>query len=324
LDVRLGRSGLSNDQGKTKMRKLLLSLLAVASLAAAGAVADLARPAAAASQTVTITKTGYNPTAVSIQVGDSVLFANSDTIAHTVTFKTTTGVKCPATPLVVQAGQSASCTFSTAGKFSFSDPAGKGKNFRGTVTVATPLGTTLAVTPKTLAYGRKVTISGALTSKQAGQPLQVQALQCGATAPTKLANVTTTTGGAFTYQAQPLKNTAYSVQSKGLTSTSVSTSVMPRLRLAKVGRHKYTLMISAGDSFAGKYATFQRFRKSTHRWVKVKRVLLQANTTGVAPTVITSAAFRSGIRAGVRIRATLGAKQVGSCYLAGRSNTIRS
>lgn len=306
------------------MRKLLLSLLAVASLAAAGAAADLARPAATASQTVTISKTGYKPTAVSIQVGDAVLFANSDTVAHTVTFKTTTGVKCPALPLVVQAGQSASCTFSTAGKFSFSDPAGKGKNFRGTVTVATPLGTTLAVTPKTLAYGRKVTVSGALTSKLSGQPLQVLALQCGATAPTKLANVTTTTGGAFTYVAQPLKTTAYSVQEKGLTSTSVTTTVMPRLRLGKIGKHRYSLHVSAGDSFAGKYATFQRFRKATKRWVKVRRVLLQANATGVAPTVVTSAAFRSGIKSGVKVRVTLGQKQVGSCYLAGRSNTIRS
>jgi plastocyanin len=306
------------------MRKLLLLLLAVASLAAAGAAAERARPAATASQTITISKSGYKPTAVSILTGDAVLFANGDTVAHTVTFKTATGVKCPAVPLVVQAGQSASCTFSTAGKFSFSDPAGKGKTFKGTVTVSTPLATTLAVTPAAVAYGRKVTLAGALASKQSGQSLQVLALQCGATAPAKLANITTTTGGAFTYQAQPLKGTAYTVQSKGLTSTAVSAAVKPSLRLGKVAKHKYSLHVSAGDSFAGKYATFQRYKKSTKRWVKVKQVLLQANATGVAPTVITSAAFRSGIRSGVRVRVTLGPKQVGSCYLAGTSNTIRS
>ena len=111
---------------------------------------------------------------------------------------------------------------------------------------------------------------------------------------------------------------------KNGTSPSVTATVLPRLRLGKVARHKYSLHISAGDSFAGKVATFQRYRSSTKRWVKVRRVLLQANTTGVAPTVITSAAFRSGIKAGVRVRVTLGQKQVGSCYLAGRSNTIRS
>ena len=306
------------------MSKLLLFLLAVASLATAGVVAGLARPAATASQTVTISKTGYKPTAVSIFTGEAVTFANSDTASHTVTFKTTTGVKCPAVPLVVAAGQSATCTFSTAGKYNFSDPAGKGKTFRGTVTVATPLATSLALTPKTVPYGRKVALTGVLASKQSGQVLQVLALQCGANGPTKLANVTTTTGGAFTYQAQPLKGTAYSVQNKGVTSTSVSASVLPRLRLGKVAKHKYSLHISAGDSFAGKVATFQRFKKSTKRWVKVKRVVLQANTTGVAPTVITSAAFRSGIKSGVRVRVTLGQKQVGSCYLASRSNTIRS
>ncbi len=58
--------------------------------------------------------------------------------------------------------------------------------------------------------------------------------------------------------------------------------------------------------------------------MKVKRVLLRANRTGVAPTVITSAKFRSRIKAGLRVRVVLGQTQVGSCYLAGRSNTIRS
>jgi plastocyanin len=306
------------------MRKFLLLLIAVASLAAAGAIADLARPAATASQTITISKTGYKPTAVSIMTGDTVVFTNTDTVAHTVVFKTTTGVKCTATPLAVPAGQSASCTFSSAGKFNFSDATGKGKNFRGTVTVSTPLATTLTVAPKTVPYGRKVTLAGALTSKLSGQQLQVLALQCGATAPTKLTNVTTTTGGAFTYQAQPLKRTAYSVQNKGVTSVSVSAAVLPRLQLGKVAKHKYSLHISAGDSFAGKYATFQRYKSSTKRWVKVKRVLLQANATGIAPTVITSAAFRSGIRGGVKVRVTLAKAQVGTCYLAGKSNTIRS
>jgi hypothetical protein len=224
----------------------------------------------------------------------------------------------------VQAGQSATCSFSSAGKFNFSDPAGKGKNFKGTVTVAAPLTTSFSVTPKAVPYGRKVALAGALSSKLSGQSVQVLALQCGATKATALGNVTTTTGGAFTFQAQPLKATAYSAKLKNGTSPSATVTVLPRLRLGKVARHKYSLHISAGDSFAGKLATFQRFRSSTKRWVKVRRVLLRANTSGVAPTVITSAAFRSGLKAGVRVRVTLGKAQVGSCYLAGRSNTIRS
>jgi plastocyanin len=305
------------------MRKLLVLLLAVGSFAAAGAVADTAR--SAATQTVKITRTGYVPASVSITVGDAVVFANSDTVAHTVDFKTTTGMHCSsALPLVIQPAKSASCTFSSAGKFTFSDPANKGKRFRGTVTVSPPLTSSLTVTPKTVVYGRKVTLAGKLASQLAGQSVDVLGQQCGATTSTRLGTVTTTTGGAFTFPTQPLKQTAYTVKLKNLTSSPVTVQVKPLLRLGKVARHRYTLTVSAAQSFAGKYAVFQRYRRATKRWVRVKRVLLQANTTGVAPTVITSARFRSRIRAGLRVRVALSQAQVGSCYVAGRSNTIRS
>jgi hypothetical protein len=56
----------------------------------------------------------------------------------------------------------------------------------------------------------------------------------------------------------------------------------------------------------------------------VKRVTLKKSTAGTAPTVITSAKFRSRVRTGLRVRVTLGSKQVTPCYAAGRSNTIRS
>jgi plastocyanin len=307
------------------MRKLLVLLLAVGSLAAAGAVADGARSAAAATQTVKITHTGYVPAAVSIVLGDSVDFMNGDTVAHTVDFKTTTGMSCTqALPLVIQPGTSASCGFSTTGKFTFSDPANKGKNFRGTVTVAPPLTSSLTVVPKTVVYGRKLTLAGKLASQQAGQSVEILAQMCGASVSTRLANVTTTTGGAFTYSPQPSKLTAYAVKLKNLTSGSVTAKVKPLLRLSRVARHQFTLTVTAAQSFAGKYATFQRYRRGIKRWRTVRRVLLQANTTGVAPTVITSAKFRSRIKARLQVRVLLGQGQVGSCYVAGRSNTIRS
>ena len=143
------------------MRKLPLLLLAAAFLAAAVATADRASTAATASQTVTITHTGYKPTSVSIAVGDAVAFSNGDTVAHTVDFKSTTGMHCGvALPLVLQAGQSASCTFSSTGKFNFSDPANKGKGFHGTVTVGTALVSSITVSPKAVVYGRKTTLAG--------------------------------------------------------------------------------------------------------------------------------------------------------------------
>jgi hypothetical protein len=275
---------------------------------------------------VTISATGYKPTAVSITVGDSVVFKNSDAVAHTVDFKQTTGLHCiTALPLAIAAGQSASCAFSAIGKFNFSDPAHKGKSFRGTVTVAAPVTAgALTVSPKTVVYGRKTTLSGALATQQAGQSVQVLATECGATSSKLAATVTSTTGGKFTYAAQPAKKTAYAVKVKNSTSSAATAGVMPRLVLRKVRKHHYSVQVSAAQSFAGKVTTFQRYRKATKRWVKVKRVTLKANTTGVAPTVVSSAKFRSKIKARLKVRVVLGPKQVGACYAAGRSNVIRS
>lgn len=308
------------------MRKLLILLIAVGSLATAGAAANMARSASTASQTVTITGTGYKPTAVSIFVGDSVVFKNSDTVAHTVDLKQTTGLHCSAAlPLAIAAGQSASCAFSSAGKFTFSDPAHKGKNFRGTVTVATSLTAgPLTVTPKIVVYGRKSTLAGTLASKQAGQSVQILATECGTTTSKLAATVTTTTGGKFTYAALSLKKTAYIAKSKNSTSPAATAGVQPSLVLGRVAKHRFSVRVSAAQTFAGKVAVFQRYRKATRRWVKVKRVTLKANTTGVAPTVVTSARFRSRIKTRQRVRIVLGPKQVGACYAAGRSNIIRS
>jgi len=308
------------------MRKPLLLLLAVFVLSAASAVAKQARSATAASQTVTITATGYKPTAVSITVGDSVVFDNQDTVAHSLQFKQTTGFSCSAAlPLVIATGKSASCTFMIAGKYTFSDPAHNGKKFRGTVTVATsPTSGPLTLTPKSVVYGHKSTLTGTLASKQSGQSVQIQGTECGTTTSKLLSTVTTTTGGKFTYPAAPLKKTAYTAKVKNSTSPAATADVQPHLQLKKTSKHHYTVSVFAADTFAGKLATFQRYGSTTKRWVKVKRVLLKPNTSGAAPTVITSARFRSSIRAKLRVRVTLGSKQVGPCYAAGHSNTIRS
>jgi len=300
------------------MRKLLVSLLAVFALAAAGAAAG------SVSKTVTISKTGYTPTAVSINTGDSVVFENIDTVAHTVKLTPTTGTQCSvAVPLAIPAAGSASCTFSSAGKFKFADAASNKKAFHGTITVASPLVSSLAATPKAVVYGGKSTVSGKLASGQSGQSVQVHAQACGDAKSALVATVTTTTGGAFTYQAQPAKKTAYTLSNKGLTAVA-GVDVAPSLQLAKAKRHHYKLLISAAESFVGKVATFQRYRSKLKQWVKVKRVPLTASTAGKAPTVVTSAKFRATIKARTRVRVTLALTQVGACYLAGRSNTIRS
>jgi plastocyanin len=302
------------------MRKLMLVAIALLSLALAGA-------AGAKTVAVTITKNGYVPKAVTIATGDTIQFTNSDAVAHQIVFKTTTGVACVPSPLVLQPTQSGTCTFQTAGKFAYSDPNVKGNTFRGTVTVsgAPPVDTlTLAVKPQLLVYGGKVTLAGALSNQRVGENVEVLAEACGETAATKVSTAQTTTGGAFTAVVQPLKNTVYTVKVKNTTSSAVAVKVRPRLRLRKLAPHRYSLRVFAAASFAGKYATFQRYNGVLGRWIKVKRVLLRANATGITPTVISAVSFRSAIKPRLKVRVVLPQLQVGSCYRPGRSNVIRS
>jgi plastocyanin len=298
------------------MRKTLLLVVAAAMLAVTGA-------AVAATTTVTITKAGYVPGATTIAQGDSVQFVNSDTVAHQVVFKTTTGVTCSPNPLVLQPAQSGTCTFQNAGSYTYSDPNAKGNTYRGTITVNAPgESLTLAASPHRVVYGGHITLSGTLSTQKAGENVDVLALQCGSSAATKVATVQTTTNGAYSVVVQPLMNTSYTVKVKNTTSPSTSVTVRPKLHLGRLAPHRFSLRISAATSFAGKYASFQRYNGS--RWLAVKTVLLRANSTGVSPTVTTTASFRSSIRARVRVRAVLGQAQVGTCYLPGISNTILS
>ena len=303
------------------MRILMPIAIAIFSLAIAGA-------ADAKTVTVTITKDGYVPKAVTIATGDAVQFTNTDTVAHQILFKTTTGVACTPAPLLLQATQSGTCTFQSAGKFTYSDPNAKGNKFRGTVTVtgaAPPAETlTLAGAPRLVLYRARVTLAGTLSSQKVGENVDVLSTPCGQTAATKVTTVQTTSGGAFTAVVRPLNNTVYSVKVKSTTSSTVSVKVRPRLRLRKLAPHRYSLRVFAAASFAGRYATFQRYRPALRRWVTVKPVLLRANATGVPPTVISSVSFRSAIKPRLRVRAVLPQLQVGSCYRPGRSNVIRS
>lgn len=230
---------------------------------------------------------------------------------------------CSPTPLVLQPGATGSCTFRSTGNFSYEDPNTRGNTFRGTVRVAAaPASLSVSAKPLLVTYGASAVLTGMLSTQAVGENIDVLAQPCGASSATKTATVKTTTGGAYTAAVKPLRRTTYTTKSKALTSSVVAVRVRPRLRLVRVAAHRYSLRVLAARSFAGKYASFQRYNGT--RWVAVRSVRLRANSTGVAPTAVTSASFRSSVRGGLRVRATLGQTAVGSCYAPGLSNTIRS
>lgn len=301
------------------MRVLPALAVVLLTLVASGATA------VAKTVTVTITKNGYVPNTLAIVAGDTVTFTNGDTAAHEVQFKSTTGVTCTPTPIVVQPTASANCVFKTAGPYSYSDPNFKGKTYKGSITVATPPDSlTLSAKPLLLAFGGKITGTGTVSTAKAGEPVDVLALPCGATAAQKVTTVQSTTGGAYTFAASPLSNTTYTTQLRKAVSTASAVRVRPLIKLTRVAAHRYTLRVTAGTSFAGKYATLQRYNATTKRWAGVKAIPLKASKAGVAPAVVAVATFRSTVKTGLRIRITMGQAQVGTCNAPGLSNTIRA
>lgn len=300
------------------MRALPVLWIALLALIASGATA------VAKTATVTITKNGYVPKDLSLVPEDTVTFTNGDTVAHQVSFKSSTGFTCTPNPLVLQPAASGSCVFHAAGSYSYSDPNVKGNTFRGSITVtAPPDSLTLVAKPLLLIFGAKVSGTGTVSTAKAGENVDVVAQQCGGTGQ-KLSTVQTTTGGAYAFSVQPLMNTIYTTKLRNATSTASTVRVRPRMKLTRLAAHRYSLRVDGGTSFAGKYASFQRYNATLKRWKAVKTVLLEASTKGVAPAVASAASFRASIKGGLRIRATLAQAQVGTCYAAGLSNTIRS
>jgi hypothetical protein len=187
---------------------------------------------------------------------------------------------------------------------------------------AAPPTVTLKAAATVVAYGGSTTLSGVLSTKKAGQAIDIQGQDCGQTAFKKVATATTTAGGVFSYAAKPTIDTSYQAKNKGATSSTVPVKVAPVLSLQKRSLGKFKVSVTAAQSFVGKYVVFQRLRNS--KWVTLKKVTLATVATTTAPTQVTSSTFKIKLPAKLRVRSILPAAQAATCYLPAKSKVIRS
>jgi hypothetical protein len=191
---------------------------------------------------------------------------------------------------------------------------------------AAPPSLTLKASPTVVTYGGTTTLSGVLSTQKAGQSIDIQAQECGQNAFKRIASVTTTAGGAFSYAAKPTLNTNYQAKQKGATSPAVAVKVVPQLRLAKRSSsgtlRRFRVTLTSAQSFVGKYVMFQK-RTSTS-WKTVKNITLKSVKTTTAPTQVTSQNFTLRIKRHPKVRVLLPATQAGTCYQPATSNAVRS
>ena len=183
---------------------------------------------------------------------------------------------------------------------------------------------TLAASAPSVQYTKPVTLSGALSTKKSNQQITIQAQECGKTTFGRVANVKTTTNGAYSVAATPVVITVYQAKWKSTLSPKVTVSVKPLVQLVKVARGSYTAKVTAGLDLKGKTVLFQRFSRLRHRWVQVKKVVLTTSTPGTKPTVVASASFKAKAPRRARVRLLLSKKQAAPCYLSAASKSLRA
>jgi plastocyanin len=281
------------------MRRPLLILVA---LLAALVVAPVG---SAATKGVSIKRSSFSPATVNITAGDTIRWRNDDTHNHQVV--STTGTF--ASP-VLRPGRTYSFKFDVAGTYRYRDALVP--TSIGTIKVAgAPPAVTLATSLPQITYGTRITLSGQINSKRAGENVQLNYLAYGQGSEAVLATVITGVDGTFSFNVTPKLLTTYRATWKTASSLPVQTAVAPSISFGRL--NGFVTRVYAGRSMARKTVQLQRFT-NFGQWVTIKRITLDLNSR---------ARFQAALPLGAnRLRIAMSVNQAGAGYLAGFSHEI--
>ena len=259
----------------------------------------------AATKTVSIQRSSFSPSTVSIVAGDTIRWRNDDTRNHQVV--STTGTF--ASP-VLSPGRTYSFTFDVAGTYRYRDALVPTST--GTIRVAgAPPALTLATSLPQISYGTRVTLSGQINSRKAGESVQLLYLPYGQGSEAVLATLITGADGSFSFNVTPKILTTYRATWKTASSLPVQTAVAPSISFGRL--NGWVTRVYAGRSMARKQVQLQRLSRFG-QWVTIKRVSLDLNSR---------ARFQATLPIGVsRLRIALSVNQAGAGYLAAFSREI--
>ena len=278
--------------------------------------ATLAPSSFAATKTVDITRLGFVPDRLTISPGDTVTWTNKDSTQHQIVADQ--GV-FPASP-ALQANQAYSYRFVKSGTFSYRD--GFARNERGRITVQE--GVSLAAVTRIVRFGGSTTLSGAVSSAEAGESVTVEAQECGKPTAVRVGAATTAANGAWSLAVKPTMNTTYQVRWKTTVSPKLEVKVAPQVVLVRLRARRFSARVTATQSFVGKYVVLQRYSVSRRRWLTLKRVVLRTAGAPVAGVITSRAALTSRVQRRTRLRLVLPQPPAATCYAAGKSATVRA
>jgi len=288
------------------MRKLALAVIALTVFAVA--------PTFGATRGIEVTRAGFTPNKTTVDYGDTVTWTNRDNANHQVVSERG---EFPASP-VLAPNQTYSFTFMKSGSFVYRDAFNTKK--RGTVVVRT--GVSISAAPATAVYGSSPTLSGLVSSGAGGEAVTLDGMQCGSTTFGRVASVSSATDGRWSSSVKPVVNTVYQATWKSAKSVQLTEKIQPRLSFRRVRAHRFAVSVTAAQGFVGKRLVVQR--RVGGKWKTLKRVRLSNAKPAVAPTLISSVAFRVSVPRRTRLRVLLLQDQVGPCYAAAQSGVVRA
>ena len=266
-------------------------------------------PAFAQAANITITKTGFVPSSVTIHPGESITWTNSDAVDHQVT-----STKASLSSPVMHTGQTYSFMFATAGNFSVTDLLNK-KVKSGTVSVKAGVAAqtvSIATSSSSTNFNGSITLSGVVSNQAANETVTIRAQSYGSTAFLKLADVKTGAGGAWTYTAHPTIRTVFDSMWGKNASTQITVGVRPLVSIHALSGNRFSTKVLAARSFAGRFVQLQR--RSAGQWVTLKRVRLGSTSAGT---------LKASLPMGnSTLRFAISVNQAGAGYLAGFSRTL--
>jgi plastocyanin len=283
------------------MRKLILALAAVLTLAVAG-------PAGAAiTKTVNIYGSAFSPKSATITQGDTITWVNKDNANHQVLAD-----KGQFVSPILRPGQKYSFTFNAAGSYTYKDELNR--RLAGTITVkGLPPTLTFSASSQYVVFGDKVTLSGQVSNHKAGESVTIYYQPYPQPNLIERATLLTAADGAFSFIVSPQIATSYQAAWKGAYATPTSIQVQPKLSLGRNGG--WIIHAAAGVSFAGKAVQLQRLNTLTGQWVTLRKVLLNSKSS-----VKVLYKLPKGLN---QLRVTMSVNQAGAGFLGAISPTVK-
>jgi hypothetical protein len=188
----------------------------------------------------------------------------------------------------------------------------------GIAAAAKPKAVTISLSRPAVVYGGSVTLSGTVSSHQAGEHVIVLGRPWAATTFTQVSMVDTVAKGAWSHTASPQIQTSYKAQWNTATSQKVTVKVRPKITLTlksrTARRGTFSVEVSGNRPFTGKRVLIQRLTADGPATIK-SAVLGPASTTTFTIRLP---------RHHARVRVVMSTSQATPGYIAGYSNVWKS